>query len=129
MSFVYIFIVLILYNKANQAIITASIFALICTFICMIAQRIPKNIYKYLYLTLAIISVSISSYYNYNEKYGNATREEVDTKTAYSSVMTKGGVSLLNEIDKSDYSRYDERDLGRVKMLVGFMKLVEWISI
>ena len=115
MSFVYIFIVLILYNKANQAIITASIFALICTFICMIAQRIPKNIYKYLYLTLAIISVSISSYYNYNEKYGNATREEVDTKTAYSSVMTKGGVSLLNEIDKSDYSRYDERDLGRVK--------------
>ncbi len=64
---------------------------------------------------LKIFTISISSYYNYNEKYGNATREEVDTKTAYSSVMTKGGVSLLNEIDKSDYSRYDERDLGRVK--------------
>lgn len=115
MSFIYVFIVLILFNKANQGIITASTFALLCTFICMIASWIPKNIYKYLYLILAIISVSISSYYNYNQKYGNATREEVVSGTAYNSVMNNGGLSLLNEIDKSNYSRYDERNSGRVR--------------
>lgn len=114
-SFIYVFIVLILFNKANQGIITASTFALLCTFICMIASWIPKNIYKYLYLILAIISVSISSYYNYNQKYGNATREEVVSGTAYNSVMNNGGLSLLNEIDKSNYSRYDERNSGRVR--------------
>lgn len=115
MSLVYVFTVFVLYNKANQGIIIASIFALICTFICIIASHIPKIIYKCLYLILAIISVSISSYYNYNQKYGNATREEVNSGTAYSSIMEKGGVSLLNEIDKSSYSRYDARNLGRVK--------------
>ena len=114
-SFLYVSIIIILFNRANQGTITASIFTLLCTFICAISSWIPKKIYKYLYLSLAIISVSISSYYNYNQKYGNATNKEVVSGTAYNKIMNNGGVSLLNEIDNSDCSRYDENNLGRVR--------------
>ena len=113
MILIYALVITFLSEYDND-IVTASIFAIICTILLSFASVIPKNIYKYMFLGLAIISVMISSYYNYDEKYGNATKEEEKANVAYNYIVNGGGLPLLNEMDTSDGSRYDENGIGRI---------------
>lgn len=114
-AFLYAGVIIIRLRQTEQAILTATLLMLFCTFICTISNWIYENTYKYLYLALGIVSVIVSSYYNYNEGFTNATKAEVDYGTAFGRVMNDGGVSLLNKIDASDGSRYDENNLGRIR--------------
>ncbi len=114
-AFLYAGIIIIRLRQTEQAILTAIVLMLFCTFICIISNWISENWYKYLYLILGVVSVIVSSHYNYSEEYANATKAEVEYGTALGSVMNNGGVSLLKQIDVSDGSRYDENNLGRIR--------------
>lgn len=114
-SFAYVGVITVLLKQINQGIITAGFLMLVSTIICCSFVWIPKKAHKYIYVILAMISVGISGYYMYSKEYGNGTNQEVKYKTAYKSIMNNGGVSLLNDIDASDGSRYDENNIGRVR--------------
>ena len=92
---------------------------LITVFICfnffVISYNIKDKYYKICCICLACISVIIPSYFYYSAKNGNGTIDEVERGTALNSFFENTGMSILNEIDFSDGSRYDEYGIGRVR--------------
>ncbi len=98
----------------SHDIVATSILAIICAIACSFATKMHDKMFKYIFLGLASISVVVSSFYNYDENHGNATKEEEKANVAYGYIINGGGLPLLNEVDTSDASRYDENKIGRI---------------
>jgi len=111
----YVFVVEILMEQITKPTICTSLLAIICTVILVSSSDLKDTLYKKIYIVLAMVSVVMSSYFAFSKEYGDLTFVEVDKDTSYNQIMNNGGVSLLGNLDKSKWNRYNAYNIGRVR--------------
>lgn len=114
-TLVYIGIIELIFKKIEYSIVVSVFYAIIITITFCKKEDYSNKRFNYLITIMAMISVIIPSYFEFDSKYNNLTKNEVEYGTAYEKVMNNGGIDILKKVNKNQMIRYDVGNDTRVR--------------
>ena len=114
-TLVYVGIIELIFKKIEFDIILSAFYAIVIAITFYKKEDYSNNKFNYAIIVMAIISVIIPSYFEFDLKHNNLTKNEVEYGTAYKKVMNNGGIYILNKVEKDNVLRYDVGNDTRVR--------------
>lgn len=106
------------FDASGENFRAAAVLAIAIAFCCFLFPKFSEMPYRIIICGLAGLSVMCTAYYTCSYRHGNNFGDHTDTGQAYSMVTNSGGLPLLNNIDQSDETRFDQYGLGLINNAV-----------
>ena len=131
-SVLYFGIIQVFFKVNTLEISIIELFVFLFCIYAVVSYRVEMKRSELYFIILAMISVSIPSYFYFNIHYKNSLNSAVNRGSAYGLVMNSGAMPLLKNIDNTQGERYDEHGIRRVRnasWLYGISGMDFYISI
>ncbi|MDY5279826.1 YfhO family protein [Sharpea porci] len=114
-SFLYIIVCRGYFKASGESFDTAALLILLITGLCFIFAKITEQQFRNIIVFLSCVCVVCSSFFVYSSDYYNGFNDNIDAGEAYTLVMNKGGLPLLNEVDISNGTRFDRFGIESIR--------------
>ncbi len=111
-SVIYIIICHAYYKVSGEKFDTAVILILLISGLCFLFSKITEQQFQNITIFISCVCVVCTSLFVYSADYSNGFNNHIDAGTAYMSVINNGGLPLLNKIDTSDGTRFNQYGVG-----------------